>query len=481
MAEKPSQSSDKVSKDDDVEEKVEFRQFACDSCHRSWWKRVRAKKPVSQCRNCKTKYDALPRDKEFGVAEFVCPKCGHTFTGRGQVTTTSICYKCKTQCEVNRIVPEQGGVRRKKRRKHSRNEDRGQGVSPSLGSVVHSDEVPDSTASSIMGSEYEMRLPIDISGTDDSSEEEEEEEIKEALATSTTAKKVPLTMENLSIHDDLVGEGRLYDEELEVEVEFRQFGCRRCYRSWWKRVRVRKPVSKCKSCRIKYDALPKDKEYGVAEFLCPNCRHTFLGRGRVTTTSPCNKCDAQCEVIGIVIDTKDARRRSKIAEFVCSTCGKTFRGRGRVRTTSTCYRCNTVCEMISGVVGQGGEGLGLSQSSTGQSEVGQFACPTCGHTFAARGEVTTVGLCHQCNTECGMSRSVAARDKHYCNDCLGVGRCPNFKPVIHFSKRHNSTGSTASSLTKREFEVRLPLKALSTEPSIQEEDSGDDNDMFGTP
>ena len=38
------------------------------------------------------KYDALPRDKEYGVAEFVCPSCGHIFRGRGRVSTTSPCY-----------------------------------------------------------------------------------------------------------------------------------------------------------------------------------------------------------------------------------------------------------------------------------------------------------------------------------------------------------------------------------------------------
>ena len=182
------------------------------------------------------------------------------------------------------------------------------------------------------------------------------------------AEQLVLSVENLRLHDELMG-----------EVGLRQFGCERCYRSWWKRVRVLKPVSHCKICRTKYDALPRDKEYGVAEFVCPECGHTFRGRGRVTTTSPCYRCHTECEVSRIVPGQSGIRRQTHL--------------------------------------------------------------------------------------------------RHSCSDCHGNGRCPNFRPVIHFSEIHDSTGSTASSVTEREFEVRLPINAaFSTTESIQEEDgeSGED-------
>ena len=181
------------------------------------------------------------------------------------------------------------------------------------------------------------------------------------------AEQLVLSVENLRLHDELMG-----------DVELRQFGCEPCYRSWWKRVRVRKPVSQCRNCRTKYDALPRDKEYGVAEFVCPSCGHIFRGRGRVSTTSPCYKCRAEC----------------------------------------------TVSRIIPG--------------------------------------------------QTGIRRRTAQR--HSCSECGGHGHCPNFRRVFHFSEVHVSSGSTASSITEREFEVRLPLSALSTVGSIQEEDGDSEDD-----
>ena len=146
---------------DELTEEVEFRQFACEPCYRSWWKRVRAKKPVSHCRNCKTKYDTLPRDQEFGVAEFVCPKCGHTFTGRGKVTTTCRCYDCQTRCKVSRIVPGQRGITRKTELRHSCDECTEDGC-PNFKPVIYFSRLHDSTGSttsSVTEREFEVKLP----------------------------------------------------------------------------------------------------------------------------------------------------------------------------------------------------------------------------------------------------------------------------------------------------------------------------------
>ena len=267
------------------------------------------------------------------------------------------------------------------------------------------------------------------------------------------AEQLVLSVENLRLHDELMG-----------DVELRQFGCEPCYRSWWKRVRVRKPVSHCKICRVKYDALPRDKEYGVAEFMCPTCRHTFLGRGRVSTTSPCYKCRAECEVIGIVVG------RSRVEEFACVTCGHSFRARGEVTATCECQLCYTVCVVT---------GVDLGESGTRQYGVAEFVCPACEHTFTTRGQVMTTSECRQCHTLCEVvpSQGGLRQRTHYCSDCQGVGRCPNFKPAIHFSKIHESTGSTASSVTQREFEVRLPLSAaFRAAGSIQEEDGDSEDD-----
>ena len=77
----------------------QLRQFACGECHHSWWRIVLKSKPVSQCtrRRCGNKrYDALPREKEFGIGQFLCPntECNHEFFGYCEAIDSLQCKKC---------------------------------------------------------------------------------------------------------------------------------------------------------------------------------------------------------------------------------------------------------------------------------------------------------------------------------------------------------------------------------------------------
>ena len=56
----------------------------------------------------------------------------------------------------------------------------------------------------------------------------------------------------------------------------RQFSCECCKRVWWKRVRVCKQVSSCTRCKIRYDPIAADKEFGFGQFNCLNCSKTFM-------------------------------------------------------------------------------------------------------------------------------------------------------------------------------------------------------------
>ena len=79
-----------------------LRQFACDVCHLSWWRVVLKRKPVSRCKgdDCgKTRYDALPKDREFGIGRCLCPNeaCKREFFVFCEASETFACRKCKTQ------------------------------------------------------------------------------------------------------------------------------------------------------------------------------------------------------------------------------------------------------------------------------------------------------------------------------------------------------------------------------------------------
>lgn len=81
----------------------QLRQFGCPTCKHSWWKNVLKSKLVSRCKQgaCgNERYDALPRDKEFGIGRCLCPNesCGREFYAYCEASETLVCRKCKSKC-----------------------------------------------------------------------------------------------------------------------------------------------------------------------------------------------------------------------------------------------------------------------------------------------------------------------------------------------------------------------------------------------
>ena len=90
-----------------------------------------------------------------------------------------------------------------------------------------------------------------------------------------------------------------------------------------------------------------------------------------------------------------------------------------------------------------------------QYGIGRFICQNCGNTFYSRCTANSTCPCYTCgNTEVTKpyihpSNRLGivpnrSRRSHYCDDCRGMGHCPNYRRVINSSPEHDSTGSTES-------------------------------------
>lgn len=83
-----------------------LREFACRPCDYFWWRTVPRTKPVSTCPVCKVKYDALPREKEFGTGRYKCTNCDRFFFDRCEATSERPCFKCRSTVRVPYIHPK---------------------------------------------------------------------------------------------------------------------------------------------------------------------------------------------------------------------------------------------------------------------------------------------------------------------------------------------------------------------------------------
>ncbi|KAJ8303983.1 hypothetical protein KUTeg_017566, partial [Tegillarca granosa] len=88
------------------------RLFACQDCDNDWWRKVPERK------QCKRKYDPVPRNEEWGWALFDC-KCGNSFTGFGRRGVQSECFKCHENVSPTHIGPIPRNRNQRSRKPHS--------------------------------------------------------------------------------------------------------------------------------------------------------------------------------------------------------------------------------------------------------------------------------------------------------------------------------------------------------------------------
>ena len=131
----------------------ELRQFACRPCENVWWRVVLSIKAVSRCNRCKVRYDALPREKEYGIGRFICPndKCGNVFYGRCHADSKWKCRECETIVSKPYIHPsnEQRYRSKSRVRPHYCDECEGHGKCRLLNRVLYASTPHVSTGSTI--------------------------------------------------------------------------------------------------------------------------------------------------------------------------------------------------------------------------------------------------------------------------------------------------------------------------------------------
>ena len=163
----------------------------------------------------------------------------------------------------------------------------------------------------------------------------------------------------------------------------------------------------------------------------------------------------------------------EIRQFACQRCNrawwKTVR---KLKPVSKCRICHTKYDPLP---------------PERQFGIAKFQCQ-CGHTFTSRADGTTSCECYSCGAQVRVKNIIPGRRgmqprgptnrRHSCSSCHGydIENCPNYRPVVHFSTPHDSTGSTRSSLYEEEYTVHLPprLDSVVESGSDSEHSNSDD-------
>ena len=106
----------------------------------------------------------------------------------------------------------------------------------------------------------------------------------DASATSKAeAMSVPLTTDNLKAFEA--------EQKAKEERRWFQFGCHDCQELWWRFLPPSRSISRCRRCRVSFQAVPQQNTIGYGKFTCKTCGHVWTNhRSMPKYDQPCRRC-----------------------------------------------------------------------------------------------------------------------------------------------------------------------------------------------
>lgn len=224
------------------------------------------------------------------------------------------------------------------------------------------------------------------------------------------SEKLAKKVENIKKSPSIVSEAR----RGRIDTSARLFACGPCDHYWWRRTPQRKEVSKCNRCGVRYDPVPRDKEWGWGLFQCERCQNEFGGFCGMWMTSPCFKCGNKVQPFCIRPPDRSSNRQ---------------------RRTKNTHRCNAPdCNCHGASAGA------AAAAATGEVGRGHRRLPP---AFAVTGGDLK-------NTDPGSEADYDYSEAEVVKDlpvtCVhpSTRQSQHLSVVIHPSNPHDSTGSTVA-------------------------------------
>ncbi|KAH9488589.1 hypothetical protein Btru_061700 [Bulinus truncatus] len=235
-----------------------------------------------------------------------------------------------------------------------------------------------------------------------------------------------------------------------IQASIRLFACKKCNKYWWRRVPARKEVSRCNGCRVRYDPIPTDMEWGIGKFICL-CGNEFPGFGEMGVTySPCYNCRTMVPISHMLPPRKNVAKKTK-APHCCNApdCIGAHGGHRPMVVDNITSRMKNLTVAV-----YDGRTAAPSSGNRGSST----APPSYGYGQAHQSSNGTGGL----NYNRGGYRGTAAQPQ-----CVH----PKANFVIRtFSTPHRSSGSTVTTFLSQGSLDNQSIRCDSSLNSIQEED-----------